>query len=131
MADFDWNGLVEDVTKFGEPGILNLPLVWKTDPEAEGFNPCVTGDTRVATHFGMLRIVDLVSGGQGLRVTTDGRVQGGYSVDSVPESFGGRSGCYRCVPNQPVAGCFMASEQPKVTTSKPLNTTSFRLKTAS
>jgi hypothetical protein len=40
IANFDWNGLVNDVTQFGEPGILNLPLVWKTDPDAEGVNPC-------------------------------------------------------------------------------------------
>lgn len=40
MADFNWNSLVEDVIEFGEPGILNMPLVWKTDPDAEGFNPC-------------------------------------------------------------------------------------------
>lgn len=40
IASFDWRGLVADVTEFGEPGILNLPLVWRTDPEAEGVNPC-------------------------------------------------------------------------------------------
>lgn len=37
---FDWNSLVDDVVEFGEPGILNLPLVWRTDPGAEGVNPC-------------------------------------------------------------------------------------------
>lgn len=40
MADFNWSSLVDDVVEFGEPGILNMPLVWKTDPDAEGFNPC-------------------------------------------------------------------------------------------
>lgn len=40
LEGFDWHGLVEDNIKFGEPGILNLPLVWKTDPGAKGVNPC-------------------------------------------------------------------------------------------
>jgi hypothetical protein len=37
---FDWRALVEDNIEFGEPGILNLPLVWQTDPGAKGVNPC-------------------------------------------------------------------------------------------
>jgi len=37
---FDWRSLVEDNSEFGEPGILNLPLGWKTDPGARGVNPC-------------------------------------------------------------------------------------------
>jgi ribonucleoside-triphosphate reductase len=40
MADFDWGHLVEDNIAWGEPGILNLPLIWKTDPGAVGVNPC-------------------------------------------------------------------------------------------
>jgi len=40
IEGFDWEGLVEDNINFGEPGILNLPLVWKTDPGAKGVNPC-------------------------------------------------------------------------------------------
>lgn len=40
INDFDWAGLVEDNIQFGEPGILNLPLTWKTDPGAKGVNPC-------------------------------------------------------------------------------------------
>jgi ribonucleotide reductase alpha subunit len=80
IANFDWNGLVNDVTQFGEPGILNLPLVWKTDPDAEGVNPCLTGDTRVATQFGLIPIAELASSGHNLKVTTDTRVQPDYSV---------------------------------------------------
>lgn len=40
LQGFDWKGLVEDNINFGEPGILNLPLGWKTDPGAKGVNPC-------------------------------------------------------------------------------------------
>jgi len=37
---FDWQSLVDDVSEFGEPGIANMALVWKTDPDARGVNPC-------------------------------------------------------------------------------------------
>lgn len=40
IESFNWKGLVDDNITFGEPGILNLPLVWKTDPGARGVNPC-------------------------------------------------------------------------------------------
>ncbi len=40
FLDFDWYGLAEDMATMGEPGIANLALVHKTDPEAVGFNPC-------------------------------------------------------------------------------------------
>lgn len=42
IRDFDWVSLVSDMTTngSGEPGLLNLPLVWKTDPGAKGVNPC-------------------------------------------------------------------------------------------
>lgn len=42
IENFDWFSLVEDMTEngMGEPGLLNLPLVWRTDPAAKGVNPC-------------------------------------------------------------------------------------------
>ena len=40
LEDFNWDDLVEDNIEFGEPGILNLPLGRRTDPEAKGVNPC-------------------------------------------------------------------------------------------
>ena len=40
IQQFDWRGLVDDNSEFGEPGLLNLPLVWETDPDAKGVNPC-------------------------------------------------------------------------------------------
>ena len=42
INNFDWQGLVDDNVEFGtgEPGIVNLPLIWETDPGAKGVNPC-------------------------------------------------------------------------------------------
>jgi ribonucleoside-diphosphate reductase alpha chain len=40
IRNFNWDSLVEDAIRYGEPGIVNMPLVWKTDPGAKGFNPC-------------------------------------------------------------------------------------------
>lgn len=40
VNNFDYRSLVEDNILYGEPGILNLPLVWRTDPGARGVNPC-------------------------------------------------------------------------------------------
>jgi len=40
IQGFNWHSLVEDNSEFGEPGLLNLPLVWQTDPGAKGVNPC-------------------------------------------------------------------------------------------
>lgn len=42
VHNLDYTALVHDMTVAGtgEPGILNLPLVWKTDPGARGVNPC-------------------------------------------------------------------------------------------
>lgn len=40
IQSFDWASLVEDNITFGEPGILNLPLIWQTDPGVTGINPC-------------------------------------------------------------------------------------------
>jgi ribonucleoside-triphosphate reductase len=37
---FDWRELVEDNARFGEPGVLNLWRIRKTDPGAMGVNPC-------------------------------------------------------------------------------------------
>ncbi len=81
IRNFDWHGMVDDNILYGEPGLLNLALIRKTDPGAKVINPCLTGDTRVATQFGLVRISDLAAGGEALRVTTDSRVQAAYMVD--------------------------------------------------
>lgn len=85
IANFDWSALVEDNIEYGEPGLLNLPLVWASDPGAKGVNPCFTGDTRIASQFGMVTIKDLVEGAKALKVTTDSRVTEDYGVG---ESYG-------------------------------------------
>ena len=40
LEDFNWEQLVTDNIEYGEPGIINLPLIWQTDPGATGINPC-------------------------------------------------------------------------------------------
>jgi ribonucleoside-triphosphate reductase len=40
IAAFDWEALIEDNAVYGEPGILNLWKIRRTDPDAEGVNPC-------------------------------------------------------------------------------------------
>lgn len=52
IDNFDWHSLVEDNIMFGEPGLLNLPLIQKTDPGATGINPCFSGDTLIAVADG-------------------------------------------------------------------------------
>ncbi len=52
IENFDWERLIDDNMNFGEPGVFNLPLVWKTDPGAKGVNPCFSGDTLIAVADG-------------------------------------------------------------------------------
>jgi len=40
IDNFNWTDLIEDNAVFGEPGILNLWKIRKTDPGVEGVNPC-------------------------------------------------------------------------------------------
>lgn len=40
IESFDWKHLVEDMSQFGEPGLINMPLIWRDDPGAKGTNPC-------------------------------------------------------------------------------------------
>ena len=40
IREFDWHGMVEDNITYGEPGLLNLALIRKTDPGAKIINPC-------------------------------------------------------------------------------------------
>jgi hypothetical protein len=52
IAEFDWHGMVEDNILYGEPGLLNLALIRKTDPGATVINPCFSGDTKIAVADG-------------------------------------------------------------------------------
>lgn len=40
LERLDWNALAEDCAEFGEPGVVNMPLAWETDPHTTGVNPC-------------------------------------------------------------------------------------------
>ncbi len=62
----------------GEPGVLFLDAANRTNPvphlyELEATNPCVAGNTRIATHLGLLTIQELADRGLPLFVVTDGR----------------------------------------------------------
>lgn len=60
LRDFDYLSLAKDNLYFGEPGIINMPLIWKTDPGATGINPCFRANTRIHTRQGHFEIKDLV-----------------------------------------------------------------------
>jgi ribonucleotide reductase alpha subunit len=74
LEDFNWEELVEDNIEFGEPGILNLPLARRTDPEVRGVNPCFAGDTLIAVADGR-NAVSLE------QLTREGRDVPVYSMD--------------------------------------------------
>lgn len=82
IENFDWMGLVEDNAIFGEPGILNLPLVWRTDPGAQGVNPCLSGDTRIAVADGRnaVTIKQLAEEGQDVPVYSMDRSTGKVQI---------------------------------------------------
>lgn len=40
IEGFDWNGLISDNAEYGEPGIVNLWKIRRTDCWADGINPC-------------------------------------------------------------------------------------------
>lgn len=46
-------------------------------------NPCLTGDTRLATQYGLVPIAELARNQLSLRVTTDSRVEPDYKVSST------------------------------------------------
>jgi len=75
LEGFDWRQLVSDIVAEpgGEPGVFNLPLCRETDPGIVGINPCLTGDTRVVTQWGLIPIRDLKDA-KAFQVTTDARV---------------------------------------------------------
>ncbi len=82
LGDFNWEALVEDNIRFGEPGILNLPLGRQTDPEAKGVNPCFTGDTRIAVADGRnsVTIRELAEDGKDVPVYSMDRATGKVEI---------------------------------------------------
>lgn len=79
---FDWMSLATDNIEFGEPGVANLALARMTDPGVKGVNPCLAGDTRIATQYGLVPIADMARKASPLQVTTDTRVEPDYVVHS-------------------------------------------------
>ncbi len=79
--------LVSSAWKSGDPGIIFIDRINRDNPvphiyEIEATNPCVTGDMRVSTENGLMRI-DQMTGHNGLiRVATDNRVPAAMFQDN-------------------------------------------------
>jgi len=94
-----WKMIIKYAHKRAEPGLLNWDTVVRYTPsdiyKNEGFgsiatNPCLTGDTRVATHLGLIKIKDLAESGEKLKVSVDNRIDSkelGVSVKEATHAF--------------------------------------------
>jgi ribonucleoside-diphosphate reductase alpha chain len=73
-----WNQIMSSTYDFAEPGFIMIDHVnamnnnWFCE-SIRATNPCVTGDTRLATQYGMVPIGELYASGAALQVTVDSR----------------------------------------------------------
>lgn len=72
-----WDMIAEAAHSCGDPGVIFLDRLQRDNPVPakviNATNPCVTGDTRLATQYGLVPIGELYQRGAELRVTVDRR----------------------------------------------------------
>lgn len=77
-----WDRLVDSAWATGDPGLVFVDRINAANPTPdagamESTNPCVVGETRLATQHGLVKIEDLYLSGSPLECTVDERALGG------------------------------------------------------